>query len=107
MPVNYPLLLPHAWRATARIASALVAFALMTACAADKPGPTGLSARESAATSNGVPFSVGLASPAWQATARDFASHANFSPLAAARAYPLLGVAQYWAVQSPVRRQSC
>ena len=99
MSVHTPLLLPHAWRNTARIASTLLTVALISACATDKPDPTGLVARESAASSNGVPFAVGLASPAWQLTSRNLTAAANFSPIAAARSYPYLGVAQYLAVQ--------
>jgi hypothetical protein len=99
MPVYHPLFTSRALRTTTRFAPALIALALFSACATDKPDPTGLSARENAATSNGVPFSVGLASPAWQQTARAFVSNANFSPLAGVRAYPLLGVAEYLAVQ--------
>jgi hypothetical protein len=53
----------------------------------------------SLAESNGVPFNEGLASPAWQLTARNLVSQASFSPIQAAHAYPILGVAQYLAVQ--------
>ncbi len=68
MPVHspLPLLSPHALRKTARLTFGVVSLALFSACATDKPDPTGLNARTSAAESNGVPFSVGLASPAWQ-----------------------------------------
>jgi membrane-associated phospholipid phosphatase len=97
MPVRSSLT-RHAWRTPARIATALVALALITACASDKSGPTEVNARADAARS-GVPFDVGLASPAWQEAARGFVSDAKFSPLAAGHAYPLLGVAQYLAVQ--------
>lgn len=48
---------------------------------------------------SGVPFAVGLASPVWQARAAVLVSQAGLSPLAAGHAYPLLGVAQYRAVQ--------
>ena len=100
MSVHTPLLLPHAWRNTARIASTLLTVALISACATDKPDPTGLVARESATSSNGVPFAVGLASPSWQLTSRNLTAAANFSPIAAARSYPYLGVAQYLAATS-------
>jgi membrane-associated phospholipid phosphatase len=73
--------------------------ALIAACATDKTEPTGLNASVNASSSNGVPFAVGLASPAWQQKARDLVSAANFSPLQALHAYPILGVAQYLAVQ--------
>ena len=53
----------------------------------------------SLAESHGVPFDEGLASPAWQLTARNLVSLASFSPIQAAHAYPILGVAQYLAVQ--------
>ena len=72
-----------------------VAFALLSsACTDQAPTGAGLSASRS-----GVPFASGLASPAWQATTATRVSAANFSPLAATRAYGLVGVAQYWAVQ--------
>ena len=53
----------------------------------------------SLAESHGVPFDEGLASPAWQLTARNLVSLASFSPIQGAHAYPILGVAQYLAVQ--------
>jgi membrane-associated phospholipid phosphatase len=49
--------------------------------------------------SNGSPFNEGLASPAWQAIARNLVSKASYSAIQAAHAYPVLGVAQYLAVQ--------
>src|SRR6266850_2240626 len=55
--------------------------------------------RPSLAASQGVPFNEGLASPAWQLTARNLVSAASFSPIQGAHAYPILGVAQYLAVQ--------
>ncbi len=61
---------------------------------ANTPTGVGLSASRS-----GVPFASGLASPVWQATAAARVAGANFSPLQGGRAYGLVGVAQYWAVQ--------
>jgi len=91
---------PHhpssALRTTSRIAAALSLFALAVACTPDQhlTAPNkGVEER------NGVPFTEGLASPAWQQTARDLVSQAAYSPINAAHAYPLLGVAQYLAVQ--------
>jgi hypothetical protein len=91
---------PHhpssALRTTSRLAAALSLFALAAACTPDQrlTAPNkGVEAR------NGVPFTEGLASPAWQQTARDLVSQAAFSPINAVHAYPLLGVAQYLAVQ--------
>ena len=98
MPVRFTLSPPNASRAIARTTTALLTVALITACSTDKPTPTGLNASVDASRS-GVPFTEGLASPAWQQTARDLVSAAAFSPLAAIHAYPLLGVAQYQAVQ--------
>ena len=49
------------------------------------------------ASLNGV--SAGLASPAWQVVAATSVGQAAFTPLAGARAYGLVGVAQYLAVQ--------
>lgn len=52
-----------------------------------------------AASRSGAAFAAGLASPEWQDTAASLAAQARFSPQAAGRAYALLGVAQYLAVQ--------
>jgi len=51
------------------------------------------------ASHNRASSSPSLVSPVWQATAATHVAGASFSPLAGARAYGLLGVAQYWAVQ--------
>ncbi len=47
----------------------------------------------------GVPFTEGLASPAWQATAGTLVAQARILPCAAGRLYAFVGVAQYLAVQ--------
>ena len=73
-----------------------VTLAALGACTDRAPDPTGFGL---SASRSGVPFASGLASPAWQATTATRVSAANFSPLAATRAYGLVGVAQYWAVQ--------
>jgi membrane-associated phospholipid phosphatase len=91
------LFTPNAPRTSARIATAVITLALLTACASDKPGPTGPNASLNA--SLGVPFTEGLASPAWQETARNLVSQARYTPIQATRGYPILGVAQYLAVQ--------
>jgi membrane-associated phospholipid phosphatase len=46
-----------------------------------------------------LPFTEGLASPAWQEKAASLVSQAGFNAQTATHAYPLLGVAQYLAVQ--------
>jgi hypothetical protein len=97
MPVRFSLSPPNAPRTIARTAAALITAALITACTTDQPAPTGLNASLDA--SRGVSFTEGLASPAWQATARNLVSAANYSPILATHAYPILGVAQYLAVQ--------
>jgi membrane-associated phospholipid phosphatase len=51
------------------------------------------------ASRSGVPFAEGLSSPGWQETARDLVVQAKLGPIPAGHAYPLLGVAQYLAVQ--------
>jgi membrane-associated phospholipid phosphatase len=99
MPVRFTLSPPNASRAIARTATALFAVALITACSTDKPAPTGLNASLDASSSNGVPFAEGLASPAWQQKARDLVTAANISPVQSTHIYPILGVAQYLAVQ--------
>ena len=98
MPVRFTLSPPNVPRTVARTAAALLTVALIAACSTDKTAPTGLNASVDASR-NGLSFAEGLASPAWQQTARDLVSAAAFSPLAALHAYPLLGVAQYQAVQ--------
>jgi PAP2 superfamily len=86
-------------RTTARIASAGLALTFISACATDKSGPTELSSRVSA-DRGGTPAAVeGLVSTVWQQTARDLVAGASYNPLQAAHAYPLVGVAQYQAVQ--------
>lgn len=96
MRVRSPHHPPTALRTTSRLAAALSLFALVIACTPDQrlTAPNkGVEAR------SGVPFTEGLASPAWQQTARALISQAAYSPINAAHAYPLLGVAQYLAVQ--------
>jgi membrane-associated phospholipid phosphatase len=53
----------------------------------------------SLAASSGVPFTEGLASPAWQLSARNLVSAASLAAVQATHVYPILGVAQYLAVQ--------
>jgi membrane-associated phospholipid phosphatase len=72
-----------------------VTIAFLSACTDRAPAPTGLNM---SAARSGLPFSD-RASPAWQALAANRVAQASFSPLAAAHAYGLLGVAQYLAVQ--------
>jgi len=79
----------HTWR-FGLAAVATLAFA----CRPDGPSAPALSASRS-----GLPFAEGLSSPGWQQTARNLVVQARLGPLAAAHAYPLIGVAQYLAVQ--------
>ena len=81
----------------ARLVPLVAVLALILACAPDA-GPTGLNGRLSASR-DGVPFSEGLASPGWQETARNLVVQTRLGPIPAGHAYPLLGVAQYLAVQ--------
>jgi len=80
----------------ARVSIALAGLALLAACTDHAPAPTELSLSES---HTGLPFTEGLASPAWQEKAAGLVSQAGFNPQTATHAYPLLGVAQYLAVQ--------
>jgi membrane-associated phospholipid phosphatase len=98
MPIRFSLFPLNALRATARIATALGALSFVAACASDHSSPTGPSPQLDASR-NVASASDALASPAWQATARTLVSQAAFSPINAGHAYPLLGVAQYLAVQ--------
>ncbi len=81
-----------------RATSAVLALTLaaLGACTDRAPDPTGFGL---SASRSGVPFASGLASPAWQARAANLVAQANFSPVVAGHAYPILGVAQYLAVQ--------
>lgn len=77
--------------------SAIVAgVALLAGCTDRAPAPTGLGL---SASQNGLPFTQGLASPAWQQKAAGLVGQAGFNAQTATRVYPLLGVAQYLAVQ--------
>jgi hypothetical protein len=77
--------------------SAIVAgVALLAACTDQAPAPMGLGL---SASRSGVPFTEGLASPVWQTTAANLVAGATFNPFQAARAFGLVGVAQYLAVQ--------
>jgi len=68
MPARNSLFVLNALRTAARITTALAALGLITACAPDQPltAPT-----KGVASGDGVPFTEGLASPAWQETARN------------------------------------
>jgi membrane-associated phospholipid phosphatase len=98
MPVRSSLFPSNALRTTARITTAFITVALLTACGADQPGPTGLTPTLNA-SSNVASSAEALASPGWQATARNLVSLGKFSPINAGHAYPILSVAQYLAVQ--------
>ena len=80
----------------ARVSIALAGSLALAACTDRAPAPTGLGL---SASHNGLPFTEGLASPAWQKKAAGLVSQAGFNPQTATHAYPLLGVAQYLAVQ--------
>ncbi len=78
-----------------RVSAIVAGVALLAACTDQAPTPTGLGL----SASRGLPFTEGLASPAWQEKAAGLVSQAGFNPQTATHAYPLLGVAQYLAVQ--------
>jgi hypothetical protein len=79
-----------------RLSAIVAGLALLAACTDQAPTPTGISL---SASQSGVPFAVGLASPAWQTRAANLVAGATFNPFQAAHAYGLVGVAQYRAVQ--------
>jgi len=81
---------------SARITALLAVLAVVSACSDHAAAPTGF---DVSAARNGVPFTAGLASPAWQARAATLVAQAGFNAQSATHAYPLLGVAQYVAVQ--------
>ena len=76
--------------------AAVVAALSLVAC---QPGADRSATGPISASRSSVAVSEELASPGWQATAAHLVSQALFSPVNAARAYALVGVAQYWAVQ--------
>src|SRR2546428_3039508 len=82
---------------TSRIWLAAIA-GLSLACKPDDR-PLGPNTPALSASREGVPFAEGLSSPGWQQTARNLVVLARLGPIPAAHAYPLLGVAQYLAVQ--------
>ena len=80
-----------------RVPIVLLAVTLAAACSPDArlAGPDA----RSPAFRNGAAFGAGLASPVWQARAAELVTQAGLSPTSAGRIYPLVGVAQYLAVQ--------
>ena len=79
-----------------RLFAIAAGLAALTGCADHASAPTGF---DLAASRSGLPFTAGLASPAWQTTEGSLVRQASFNPQVATRAYSLLGVAQYLAVQ--------
>jgi hypothetical protein len=94
MPVRSSLFPANAMRAHARIATVLITLTVFAACT-DKSGPTAPTGFD--ASRNGVPFDVGLASPAWQARAA--ALIVPLGPIPSGHSLGIVGVAQYLAVQ--------
>ena len=82
---------------TSRIWLAAIA-GLSLACQPDDR-PLGPNTNALSSSREGVPFAEGLSSPGWQETARNLVVQAKLGPIPAGHAYPLLGVAQYLAVQ--------
>jgi membrane-associated phospholipid phosphatase len=80
----------------ARSAVLAATLAVLAACTDHAPAPTGF---DLSASRSGLPFTVGLASPAWQARAATLVTQASLSPVVATRTYSEVGVAQYLAVQ--------
>jgi membrane-associated phospholipid phosphatase len=79
-----------------KISAIVVGVALLAACTDQGAAPTGLGL---SASHRGLPFTEGLASPAWQEKAAGLVAQAGFNAQTATRAYALLGVAQYLGVQ--------
>ena len=78
------------------ISTIVAGVALLAACTDQAPTTTGFGL---SASRSGLPFTEALASPAWQETAAGLVAQAGFNPQTATHVYPLLGVAQYLAVQ--------
>src|SRR6476469_4222670 len=96
MSVRSSLLASNTVRKCARFAVTIGAFAFVSACASDQPGAVGPIAVGGTASGGGS--AAVLASPSWQEMARTLVADAQLNALAAGRAYPLLGVAQYLAM---------
>jgi len=79
-------------------ASGLAVLILAVACGPDQR-PTGPAGPAFAAVGGGVPFTEGLSSPGWEQIIRNLVVQAKLGPIPAGHAYPILGVAQYLAVQ--------
>ena len=75
----------------------LLGVAALAGCS-DRPTGPAPSEQRLSASAAGVPFSEGLASPAWQALARNQVAGARLNPVASTRVYATLGVAAYRAV---------
>ena len=88
---------PHSTLSHGRLLAVVAVVAPLLACQPDA-NPAGLTG-PLFASRNGVSSAEGLASPGWQGTAATQVAQANLSPTVAARAYSLVGVAQYLAVQ--------
>ena len=83
----------HTWR------FGLATFVTLALACEPDGRPLGPNTPALSASREGVPFAEGLSSPGWQLTARNLVVQARLGPIPAAHAYPLLGVAQYLAVQ--------
>ena len=88
---------PHSTLSRGRLLAVAAVITPLLACQPDA-NPAGLPGPISASR-HGVSSAEGLASPGWQGTAATLVGQANLSPVVATRAYSLLGVAQYLAVQ--------
>ena len=80
--------------ARSAVPSLLATLIVLSACTDHGPTSAPITGSRS-----GLPFSEGLASPAWQTTAATRTVQAAFAPFTTSRALSLLGVAQYLAVQ--------
>src|SRR2546428_10914112 len=78
----------------------LIGVVALGGCSARPTGPAATARRLSAGRAAGLPFTEGLASPEWQAIARNFVMQSTVSrnSAAATRVYAYLSMAQYDAV---------
>jgi membrane-associated phospholipid phosphatase len=98
MPAFRSLITGKASCTPARLAAAVVLLGFLTSCAPDQSAPTEPTPRANASRQSDFSHRD-LASPGWQQTARNLVAQAAFSPLPGGRAYAILSVAQYLAVQ--------
>jgi len=84
-----------------RLFAIAAGLAALTGCADHASAPTGF---DLAASRSGLPFTAGLASPAWQTTEGSLVRQASFNPQVATRAYSCWASRSIWLCNGPKPR---